>query len=66
VPTGQAARTPHCRLPGAIVGWITGAEVQKLKAEFQARRDYQGTWSLHQIDRRPPPAQSLQAGFSPA
>jgi hypothetical protein len=53
-------------LTGAIVGWITGAEVQKLKAEFQARRDYEGNWSLHQIDRRPPPAPGFQPEFSPA
>jgi hypothetical protein len=40
--------------------------VQKLKAEFQARRDYEGNWSLHQIDRRPPPAPGFQPEFSPA
>jgi hypothetical protein len=53
-------------LAGAIVGLITGAAVEKLKAEYQARRDYQGNWSFQQIDRRPPSAPGFQPGFSPA
>jgi hypothetical protein len=53
-------------LAGAIVGLITGAAVQKLKAEYEARRDHQGNWSFHRIDRQPPSAPGLQPGFSPA
>ncbi len=53
-------------LIGAVVGLTTGAEVQKLKAEYEARRDYHGNWSFHRIDRRPPPAPGFRPGFSPA
>jgi hypothetical protein len=50
---------------GALIGGLTGAEAQKLKAEYEARRDHTGNWTFRELPRQPP-APGAQPGFSPA
>jgi hypothetical protein len=51
---------------GALVAGLTGAEVQKVKAEYDGRRDIQGNWSFREIPRQQPSVSGSQPGFSPA
>jgi hypothetical protein len=50
---------------GALFGGIIGAEAHKLKAEYEARRDYQGNWAFRQISQQPA-SSVIRPGLSPA